>query len=108
MDINATFIKLSDARLEHLHYGDGSLAVVASGSNEPTPVTLSVNLGMYGMTPPKGCIYVPEYGKHEGLPGALIDAEVADPIERVQFGPFDASAWLMRLTNPSTTDAQEN
>lgn len=97
--INAKFLKAT-GYLREIAYADGSPGLQFLGNT--VPETISINLGDYGLTPPEGHVYIKEYGEHEGVLEALIDQGIADPVGRVQFGPFNASAWLVRIDfNPT-------
>lgn len=58
---------------------------------------LSVNLTSYGYMHGIGQAFVPGYAERTGLPQALQDAGIAQAVETVTFGPFDASATRMTL-----------
>lgn len=66
-------------------YGDGSPAIQAWQKSDPyTPLTtVTVNLGAYGATPEKGCVFVKDYSENKGLAQALMDADLIRPTERV-------------------------
>ena len=98
--IKSQYVDMTDADLRTARYADGSLALIASATDEdgfPDQETLSINLGVYGLTPPPGCVYVKDYSEHEGLPQALVEAGVGTIENAVTFGPFNASAALFRL-----------
>jgi hypothetical protein len=77
-------------------YADGTpCLLMAAGDSRPE--VLSINLTAYNLTPPEGHVYVKNYGEHEGLPDALVEAGVAEKVYEVGFGPYDATAWLMRV-----------
>lgn len=99
--IRAKHIKVNGP-LVRGQYADGSMALMIGQA--PLGEKLSINLIDYGMTPPEGHIFVPDYSQHEGLPEAVAVAGIAAPIRVVKFGPFDATAMLMVVT---ATDIQE-
>lgn len=87
--IKSKYVDLPDAELQVGRYGNGALALVAIPSDDPWDrVKLSVNLAAYGMVPPDDeHFYVLDYSIAEGLPAALEEAGIAEPIgEPVQIG----------------------
>lgn len=98
--IKSAYVDMTDADLRTTRYADGSLALIASATDEdgfPDEETLSINLGVYGLTPPPGCVYVKDYSEHRGLPQALVTAGVGTIEGAVTFGPFGSAAALFRL-----------
>lgn len=85
--------------------GDGPLAVMFFGfatTGEKVEEVLSINLDQYNMVPADNDrqFYVKDYSEHEGLADALEAASIAQKgREKVHFGPFDASAYLMTLSD---------
>jgi hypothetical protein len=61
---------------------------------------LSVCLTDYDLRPPPNCVFIPTYSESAGLPAAIEAAGLAIPVEEVPFGPFDATAMVMRVTGP--------
>lgn len=94
--IKARYVDVVNARVVRGQYADGSLSLSVV-SDDPQDLTISINLSAYGLTAPESHIFVKDYSEHEGLPQALIEAGIAEPVERVEFGPFDGAAWLMKV-----------
>lgn len=79
----------------------GSRWALALDEGSGRPEVLSVNLVAYGFEQPPGFVHVGTYGKDEGMPEALEAAGLATKVgdAPVMFGGFDASAWLMKLSD---------
>lgn len=80
-------------------YRNGSLAVlfVSTDPDSFSSTSLSVNLEDYGVIPVADCFFVKNYSECVGLADAVEVAGIATKINVFEFGPFDASATLMRL-----------
>lgn len=99
VDIESRHVHITNGRLIHSKYADGSnaLEVEAVYDGYPETETLSTNLAFYGLTPSEGHVYVKDYSEHEGLPEALAAAGVAQIVEWVKLGPFDTRFALMKV-----------
>lgn len=73
------------------------------------PEVLSTNLEAYGFEQPPGHVHVKAYSEHEGLPAAVEAAGLATPVgEAVTFGPYNTSAFLMKLDDEVATLFEES
>lgn len=87
----APAFKTEHAEIIVTAYRDGTPALLLVGKDgEPVEPyeqeDLTVNLGGHGLTPPPGCVYIPDYAQHVGVAQALVEAGVASIIEPVTFG----------------------
>lgn len=99
--IKARYVNMTDAAIYTMTYAlDHSLALVAETHMDRE--VLSVNLGDHGLTAPEGHVFVKDYSEHEGLVNALVEAGVAEKVRQVEFGPFDTTAWLMKISDNVT------
>lgn len=100
--IDARYVHMEGAKVELGTYADGSLALVASDTDEDgilNQETFSVNLApAYGLVPPEGHVYVKNYSEHEGLPEALEALGIVKIVEWVKFGPYNMPAALVEVT----------
>lgn len=83
-------------------YLDGTPALVADVLDTDLDCwfdeTLSTNLFSYGLMPDEDCIFVKDYSEHEGLAEAIEDAGWGEAVGAVMFGPFNATATVIRLS----------
>jgi hypothetical protein len=98
--IKARWVDIEDAEIDaNVRYANGEPCLaVWHAECYGRPEVLSVNLVEYGLVPPTGHVYVRDYAQHEGLVAALMEAGIAEPVEQVTYGDYDAQAWLMRVT----------
>lgn len=82
-------------------YAEDRWALALHDEEEPHPDVLSVNLVDYGLEQPPGHVHVGTYSQYEGLPHAVEAAGLATRVgdEAIKFGPYDASAFLMKLSD---------
>lgn len=67
--------------------------LLPDGSDE----ALSVDLVSSGYVAFPGEVFVKDYSEHAGLPAALVEAGVCEPVEEVRVGPFDSPVVRMRV-----------
>lgn len=94
--IHAKYVN-SEGDVAKMQYGDGSLALTFTSPDGEPLLTLSVNLGAYGMVAPEGHVYVKDYAESEGLAAGMEAAGIAAPVGSVTFGPYNTTATLMRV-----------
>lgn len=99
ISIHSKYVHIERGRIDRNVRYAGDLPCLAVWHEEcfGRPEVLSVNLVEYGLIPPEGHVYVRDCSEHEGLPDALVEAGVAVKVRQVEFGPFDSTAWLMRV-----------
>jgi hypothetical protein len=90
--IRTAYFKFFKESVRRNRYNDGQSALLADGD------VLSVNLMDYNLICPKGHVFIKDYSEHVGLADALEEAGVVKKLERIGFGPFDASAWLCEVS----------
>ena len=107
-DIDAEFVHMKGATVTRGKYVGGRTALIAEAVDEdgfPERETFSVNLVAYDMDPGEGYVFVRDDAEHKGLPDALVTAGIAqyagtsEDEARVFFGPFNSTAYRMRVSD---------
>lgn len=98
-DVKAKFVDIEGGQIDaNVRYAGGEPCLAMWHAEcYGRPEVLSVNLVEHGLVPPEGYVFVKDGSEHEGLPDALVAAGVAEKVREVEFGPFGAKAWLMRV-----------
>lgn len=81
--------------LIHDYYADGTPALLLL--TEEGREVLSVNLVGHGMTPRAGCVFISDGFPNTGVADSLVESGLVTKVNKVTFGPFDASAWEVAI-----------
>lgn len=91
-----------------LRHDDEQRALVFVDDQEPVPETLSVSLAAYGLEAPEGHVYIKDWSEHSGLADSLQEHGSVRKVSSVEVGPFDSTAWLVRVTAGENAEEKED
>lgn len=108
---NAPAFTTSQAEIVVTAYENGVLALLLTDLTGEAldpyeQEVLTVNLGGYGMIPPRMCVYIPDYGPHQGVAAALVEAGLGTIINPVAFG--FGTGHLLRLEGDIATTSRRH
>lgn len=103
----AVTLQLAEIELEgDLYYDVSQHALLLVDPEDGEEEILTVNLLTYGYTAMPGEVLVRDYSEHSGLPSALVVAGVAEQVEEIKVGPFDAHVQRMRVIDAASEQEQ--